>query len=312
VIQSRQHNAFTMLELIFVIVVMGILAKFGVELLAQAYQSFIFSKVNNKLQVDSGYTLEFISKRLEHRIKNSVIYRDLGLGNHTVNFRSLNSGTSNNATILEWIGSDIDGYNQKLWSGVADLNITQTTTTSIASIDTNTTAINALIQALANNTSDINDSAIYFVGSYAANNQWGWDTNTTKFDTLSNVDIYPIKSDANITKFIPTNSAGVTTPLLGVEATEYYKLAWTAYAIALEDFNGTTNTGTLYMYDNYQPWKGEWYGQAGINVRKTRLMNNVSSFRFRNAGSFIKVQICTKDSLIQNEEYAICKEKTIF
>jgi len=41
----KTRAAFTMIELIFVIVVMGIIGKFGVEFLAQAYKSFIFSSV---------------------------------------------------------------------------------------------------------------------------------------------------------------------------------------------------------------------------------------------------------------------------
>ena len=55
--------AFSMLELIFVIVILGVLSKFGVEFLAQAYNNFIFSKINNTLQVApvrlSLYLLDF-------------------------------------------------------------------------------------------------------------------------------------------------------------------------------------------------------------------------------------------------------------
>lgn len=75
--QKNNRFAFTMLELIFVIVVMGILGTYGVEFLARAYESFIFSKINYDLQSKSGATVEFISKRLEHRIKRSVRYHNL-------------------------------------------------------------------------------------------------------------------------------------------------------------------------------------------------------------------------------------------
>ena len=67
--------AFTMIELIFVIVIMGILSKFGVEFLAQAYQSFIFSKVNSTLSSQSEVAVESIAARLQFRIKDSVIAR---------------------------------------------------------------------------------------------------------------------------------------------------------------------------------------------------------------------------------------------
>ena len=67
------RNAFTMIELIFVIVIMGILGKFGTEFLIQTYNNFIFTKVNNTLQSNSAQTIEFIASRLQHRIKDSVI-----------------------------------------------------------------------------------------------------------------------------------------------------------------------------------------------------------------------------------------------
>ncbi|MFT7003260.1 MAG: prepilin-type N-terminal cleavage/methylation domain-containing protein [Sulfurimonas sp.] len=310
-LNPKQHKAFTMIELIFVIVIMGILAKFGVEFLAQAYKSFIFSKVNNELQANSAYATELISKRLEHRIKQSVIYRSPEtLGNNSdTNFRTLDSGSDANATVLEWIGTDIEGYIDERWSGVIDLNTTETNATQITSLETNTTSIDNLIKILSNNNSTINDAAIYFVGTYTGNNQWGWDGNVTEFNTLSNVEIYPINSTTSINKFVPpAASVGGYT---GVSATEYYKLAWTAYAVSLES-NSTTGNNDLYLYHNYQPWKGEQYDDTGIGVEKNLIMHNVSSFQFRAAGSLIKIQICTKNDLITNEEYSICKEKTVY
>lgn len=310
---NRQHKAFTMLELLFVIVIMGILANFGVELLSQAYKSFIFSKINNKLQSDSAYATEFITKRLENRIKQSVIFRNPALGNSDVNFRSLESGTDTNASVLEWIGADLEGYRNGTWSGIIDLNSTMTNANQITSLNTNTNTIDTLIRTLSYNTSTVNDAAIYFVGNYTANHEWGWDGDLTKFDTLANVDIYPVNSDANVTRFIPAPTS-VATPnsFSGVSAKEYYKLSWTAYAVALEDYNATTNMGNLFLYHNYQPWKGEQYDDTGINVQKNLILNNVSSFQFRSAGSLIKIQVCTKDVLIASEEYSLCKEKTVY
>ncbi len=65
-----------MIELIFVIVIMGIIGKFGVEFLAQAYRSFISTTVNHNLQSSSASAVEFVSTRLQHRIKASTIARE--------------------------------------------------------------------------------------------------------------------------------------------------------------------------------------------------------------------------------------------
>jgi len=97
----------------------------------------------------------------------------------------------------------------------------------------------------------------------------------------------------------------------GVDISEYYKLAWTAYAISMEDFNTTSKMGNLYLYYDYQPWSTP--GEAfRTNGKRALLMKNVSTFRFTSIGSIMKIQVCTKSNLIEDEKYSICKEKTIF
>ena len=143
---KRVSKAFTMLELVFVIVVMGILAKFGVEFLALAYNSFIHTKINNELQGQSAAAVEFVSARLQHRIKNSVIARDLD-----DTFQGLSGNTNFDAPILEWVGSDVEGFrgdSMPNWSGVIDLDPIESNVTSLQSPETNTTAINNLIDVL--------------------------------------------------------------------------------------------------------------------------------------------------------------------
>lgn len=67
--------------------------------------------------------------------------------------------------------------------------------------------------------------------------------------------------------------------------------------------------GTLTLYYDYQPWKGETY----INGKSAVIMEDVDTFRFRSVGDLIKVQLCVTDSNISREGgYSICKEKTVF
>ena len=96
----KTRSAFTMIELIFVIVVMGIIGKFGVEFLAQAYKSFIFSNVNNTLHSKSASAVEFIASRLQYRIKDSLIMRQGTGGAVTgVGFSFNNYELVNNVTL---------------------------------------------------------------------------------------------------------------------------------------------------------------------------------------------------------------------
>jgi prepilin-type N-terminal cleavage/methylation domain-containing protein len=302
---KKTSKAFTMLELVFVIVVVGILAKFGVEFLAQAYSSFIHTKINNELQGQSATAVEFISSKLQHRIKNSVIARE-----SDDTFQGLSGYSDGTAPVLEWVGSDIEGFrgdSMPYWSGVIDLDPTQSSATSLKSPETNTTVIDNLIKALSNNNSDIDDAALYFVGSDNDMDGYGWDG--IAFTDQSNV-MHPIKSSATKDVFIPRNAGnGNDNNLTGVYVSEYYKLAWTAYAVGIDDYvAGTTNSGTLSLWYDYQPWDGE----DRTDGKKITIMENVSTFQFMAIGSLIKIQVCTNSDLISAEEHSICKEKTIY
>lgn len=302
----KLRNAFTMIELIFVIVVMGIIGKFGTEFLAQAYKSFIFSSINNTLQQKSASAVEFISSRLQYRIKDSTIART---GPLTAPI-ALGSASGNTYTILEWVATDIENFradgSTPNWSGILDLDASSATT--LNSPGTNTAKINTLIKTLSYGDSDISDAALYFIGS---NNDvvsgYGWDGSLTQVDAQRGV-MHPINVGANADEFI--SSTG--TNFAGLDLWEYYKLAWTANAIVFTDDGSGKNKGTLTYYYDYQPWKDNGSGSAQnySNGKSAILMEDVSTFRFVAIDSIIKIQVCVKSDLV--EEYSLCKEKTIF
>ena len=294
------RNAFTMLELIFVIIIIGILSKFGVEFVAQAYKNFIFSSINNTLQSQSATTVEFISSRLQHRIKDSIIAR-----NSDDSFNGLSGYSGGSAKILEWVGTDMDGfrgYSLPYWSGVIDLDDGNSTT--LVSPETNTSAIDTLIGVLSNGNSGVNDAALYFVGSNTdVTTGYGWDSNLSQIDIQQGA-MHPIrKNNTNENEFIPINSSsGADNNFTGINVYEYYKLAWSAYAVVHD-----SSDGNLTLYYDYQPWKGESYSVG----KSSTIMENVSSFRFMAVGSVVKIQVCVKSTLT-DKEYSICKEKTIY
>ena len=299
----RRRYAFTMIELLFVIVVMGILGKYGVEFLAQAYHNFIFSKINNTLQNNAEMAVETIAARLQYRIKNSTIARKSNNGD----FEAIQSAQGTEYDILEWVGSDEEGFrgtNKPLWSSIIDLD--DSNATYLVSPETNTTALNNMIVALSHNSgTDINNTALYFIGSNSNKNQWGWEIPHAAFSD-QNKSMHPVKADANISVFLPKVG-----DFSGKDVYEYYQLAWTAYAVGMNDYNATgNNTGTLRLWYDYQPWDGEDYTSS--TTKSTVIMNNVSTFKFRAVGSVIKIQVCVKSDLVEDEKYSICKEKTVF
>lgn len=298
-----RKSAFTLLELIFVIVVIGILSKYGVELLSQAYKSFIFSSVNNALQANSAAAVESIASRLQYRIKDSVIAKQIG-----GNYQALASNTDLTAPILEWVGADIDGFRGNVgtlphWSGIIDLDLSSQNL--LVSPETNTTALNDLIDILSPSATTINDAALYFIGSDSdIQTSYGWSGALT----TQNGAMHPIRSNGAINRFVPINGqTGTDNNFSGVDVYEYYQLAWTAYAVGITDYNATGNgTGTLTLWYDYQPWRGDIYTDG----TPVKLMDNVSTFRFRAAGSIIKIEVCVNSDLM--EDYSLCKEKTIF
>ncbi|EQB39658.1 hypothetical protein M947_06595 [Sulfurimonas hongkongensis] len=292
----KNRFAFTMIELIFVIVIMGILAKFGVEFLAQAYNNFILSKTNNALQSQSAAAVETIASRLQYRIKDSIIARE-----NALNFQALPSSTyGDNARVLEWVASDIEGFRGNkwpLWSGIIDLNAS--TATLLKSPETNTTALNAQIESLSYNDSTINDAALYFVGSDSDINGYGWGGAITDQNSV----MHPIRA-GSIDEFVPVRGDnGNANDFVGIDVYEYYQLAWTAYAVV------HSADGNLTLHYDYQPWQGESY--IGANTKRALIMQNVSTFRFKAIGSVVKIQVCV-DGNITDGGYSICKEKTIF
>jgi prepilin-type N-terminal cleavage/methylation domain-containing protein len=137
--KNANKNAFTMLELIFVIVIMGILSKFGVELIKQTYDSYTQTLVINKLESESEVAVLQIANRLRYRIKDSVEY---------------------NATSLRWVGIDNEGWELPsgtagAWSGIIDLDAS--TKTNLVSPGTTGTQGNYAIIFLGANV-DMNNS----------------------------------------------------------------------------------------------------------------------------------------------------------
>ena len=294
----KTRSAFTMIELIFVIIVMGIIGKFGVEFLAQAYKSFIFSNVNNTLHSKSASAVEFISTRLQYRIKDSLITR-LNTGSGVVGIGSATAGTA--YTVLEWVSMDIDGYRGTTtpnWSGIADLDAGQPSGL-IESPGTDTNTTSTLIDILSYGTKNIDDAALYFIGSNSdVATDYGW-SGALGDQTGA---MHPVNSVAGqITRFAPPTAGDYT----GIDVYEYYKLAWTANAVVNRDVDGDGDDDLVFYYD-YQPWNGDTLA----NAKQAVIMNNVATFQFTAIGSIIKIQVCANSDLV--EDYSLCKEKTVF
>ncbi len=306
-IQTKHTNhkpGFTMLELIFVIVILGIVASIGSQIIVQVYESYLTQRAVHRSSIKTELAAVQISNRLTYSITGTIIGRKAAN-----DFRAIENipiGTTD-YEILEWISADEDSFGAigPAWSGYCDVNASSKD--SLSTPGSTLSSLNTIISNLS--TSGISDTAILFPSSYTARTVGFWN------GAAGNTDgIHPVSGNSG-TDNLTLDSLGV-----GVERTikEHYKLAWSAYAIvptvkldaaelANRGFESTDDIYDLELYYDYQPWEGEHY-TAGSN---TVLIRNISVFKFTGSANTIRFKICQRESIGGNYTINTCKEKAV-
>ena len=115
-------RGFTLIELVFVIVVLGIISMFGADLYTKIYKSYVHVSAVNQLEARTQNAMMLITNRLEDRIKSSTIGRDLAVND----FVPISDLTNPRFDILEWIGQSVEtrNINQRTpgWSGFMSMS----------------------------------------------------------------------------------------------------------------------------------------------------------------------------------------------
>ena len=339
------RRGFSLIELIFVIVV-GILAKFGTNLMMTVYKAYTASTINNRLQADAELTLKQIANRLQYRIKDSVIARTAP---NAAPFRAIDSAAAGDV-VLEWIGYDIDGwlgtnragangepaFNRPTWSGFIDISDAGAIASNqgaaavpyLESPETDMNLSRATMTAMVANGQGTPFPAIFFTGANSdVQTDYGWNgaqnhqvsaaAHPVVGSALQPTRLYDATTLVAAPPAWPSSQAalpiGNPSSFRNTDIYENYKLAWTAYAISLEDGDNDGNVDDLVLYYSYQPWRGIATPAANDPDRRQLLLQNVDTFKFSAVGDTIKVQICVNEENTLGEgEYAICKETAIF
>ncbi|MCK9546828.1 MAG: type II secretion system GspH family protein, partial [Sulfurospirillaceae bacterium] len=63
----RKKSGFTMVELVMVIIVLGIVASIGADIISNLYTNYLRTRAVNRLQTQTEIALEQIAKRLQYR-----------------------------------------------------------------------------------------------------------------------------------------------------------------------------------------------------------------------------------------------------
>ena len=298
---KKHTSAFSMLELVFVIVILGIVSSIGSQIIVQVYENYITQRALHRSSVKTELATTQLSNRLAYSIPGTVIGR---IDNAT--FASIGNipPGATNFTILEWIGYDADSFEaitattalgrRPIWSGYADVD--SSTRDNLSTPGSRLGKLDTIIDNLS--TSRIGDAAILFPGATA---------HTVGFaeTARSTANIHPVAS-------APTDTA-LALDALGIARTikEHYKLAWTAYAV--EPFNPHVMPGTtgivwdLRLWSDYQPWDGESYtdGTSALLIR------NISVFKFTGSGNTIRLKLCQRENIGEAFTTNSCKEKAV-
>ena len=294
-----KKNAFTMIELVMVIVILGIVASIGSEIILSLYNNYLRSRAIHQLESQTEIVLEQIAKRLQYRIKDSTIARKTD-----GSFVPL-SGSDSTYSIIEWIGYS----NESLlstppgWSGLIDLDHTDTNKTAktLKTPDSNLSFVSDTMSALTN--TDINltagkEAALIFETTYNSTD-FGWDQNNNNTDGVATVKVIKKTDDIlTINDAIPT------------DIYEHYVLAHSAYAIVPSSFNSTDFNLTLRY--NYQPWLGQNYNSNALG--NSVLAEHASLFQFKQDDTVIRLKLCLHDNnqTGTGDRIAICKEKVVY
>jgi prepilin-type N-terminal cleavage/methylation domain-containing protein len=297
-------KAFTLVELVMAIVIMGIIAMISTDIIVKMYDGYIRSNTVNSLQSQINQTLTIIEKRLKYRVKDSSVS---SINGNVSTYKKLNDiSVSPSHNILEWIGYDNEGFarvrngtNIFGWSGLIDLDNTDTNKAQFITTGSDLDYVNDNIKALSNGSIDLdnalsgkNAAAIMRCKYNMPPSTYGY-TNPSYHDTTV---ILAVQKGANDKLYVeqPTNTK---------EYCEQYYLAWSAYAIVPE--GADNNDFNLTLKYNYQPWEGETYTSDATSVL---LAQHVTTFRFIQLGNTIRIKLCMKSS---HSDYGLCQERAI-
>lgn len=311
-------KGFTLIELIFVIVILSIISMFGANLYTKIYKSYSDARTMSGLQFRTDTALLAITSRLENRIKDSLIGRK-SADNSFVGIDSV----AEDHDILEWIGQSVESKNLGTnnpripgWSGFIDLQNPRTTrdttsTTGAGTLISNGSNIPEALRIIQHLTGE-NSFGVVFKGSVVPDiqNAFGFDVNTHNCTNVAQATAATDPEEIRITNFENNNSK--------VQISNQYYLAHTAYAVVPENITQYTSNGQNYnqfdlvlRYD-YQPWRGQTY----LDGRRALIARNVTMFRFKDENGAVALKLCIREDKdeVQSDDVdsIVCKSQVVY
>jgi len=315
---KQSRFAFSMIELVFVIVILGIVSSIGASIIAKAFETYITQKATYTASMKTELAAQEIANRLANSVPWTFVAKDPTVANPFNNFIILKEAPADLVhTALEWVGVDNDSFSAVTppgWSGYCDINSSNRGQCDTQGSDPAFTA--AVIANLSgpNNPAAIADSAIFFKTDYYNNAG----PLLYEPECIGLVDDGTGIKNTNCAVGVANFVAGPP-PLLTFDnnipkiRAEQYALAWSAYTLepvfvrAIPDGTRLYDLNLIY---NYRPWAGDDYNIQGT---RSTLINNVTVFKFTQLGNTIRFKLCVLQQVgTGNKEHiTICKEKAV-
>jgi prepilin-type N-terminal cleavage/methylation domain-containing protein len=328
-------KAFSLIEVIFVLVILGIVASISSQIIVQVYENYITQKALYQVTTKTEIAATQIVNRLSFAIDGTTVTKrphttsytepytasSIGINWVRLNDIDINNDDHKKFTTIEWIGYDNDSFSASAvpyWTGLGNYDIASRNyfITPGSNLSKAANIIKSLSQYKGTSKVDLTkDKPAAIIFSEEDNEYLPNQTYSPMcmgiIDESNTSCIFPVKigtpfgagNDNNLT-FTREDEAKIIT--------ERYKLAWSAYAIVPEDKDGDS-LFDLYLYYNYQPWNNEKYADDEGNplVQRSLLINNVSVFKFTENGGVIQLKLCATEKIGNDVNITSCKEKAI-
>jgi len=324
IVMIKKKYAFTLLEMIMVIVVLGIVSSIGATAIADVYSQYLMQRAVSRASAKTELAAQQIANRLSHRMPGTTLARNPDNLSDNLLVTEGTTGSDYIHTMLEWIGIDNDSFSTSLlpgWNGFCDVNASTQGyfTTPGSKLLLANTIINNLSGGQVSMAAGAQNPAVFFSDYqlrytyedapaglpkilYSAKQCMGMvDTNRSCISSVSR------NGDERLTF---QRGAGTSNKLIS----EHYKLAWSAYAICPTGDGINGQTFDLVLYYNYQPWEGERLSgnrcqyQTGEHAT---LVRNVTVFKFAEYGNTFRFKLCTQETVGGDHNITICKEKAV-
>lgn len=300
-----------MIELLFVIVILGIVGGIALETIRQYYEGIYRTKTYTQRVGEADHILEQVSKYFENAVNDSIVNMDrdaadgafLGVCNgipeagdnsdYTVTFLGVNTESLRTGVIPGWSETVRDD------PSFSDQNNTKFKYGTEANL------------SAANLVMDVANAAVYnHQGVVDPCSSFNWDgTSLNAYYTVNTGGV-----DYATNTLTVTNHAGSALWEEKDRRRKYF--LDTGYAFR------TLNNGDFMMYSNFRPWKGQKY--SDVNTTASLLGRDVASFSvsfdhttaFNDRGEIYRLKLCMRglDENLSSSDaavQAVCRERRV-